>query len=131
MFIKLHLMYYAVTLFLIVLSFCVHQLFFVLLVLFLFFFIAKTSFFEVLAFLLCVSLIYTFIPQRDKEFHEIIEGKVVQCNGNSAIIQCDNQNVKVYHDVQFKYGDKVIMKISELEINEQSNDNAFNEKIYY
>ena len=130
MFIK-HLWYYAVALFLIVLSFYVHSIFFVFLGLYVFFFITKTSFKEVLAFFIIIFLIFSLMPSRDKEFHEIVEGKVVKCNDNSVIVQCDNQNVKVYHDYDLIYGDEVKMQLVQLEISEQKNDNAFDEKIYY
>lgn len=60
----------------------------------------------------------------------IIEGEVIQYNQNSAVIKCENNHVKVYHSYDLSYGDYVKMKVEQMDINEQKNDNGFNESLY-
>jgi competence protein ComEC len=85
----------------------------------------------IIFFLILSLLIIIYKPTKDTNFYSSINGKVIEVKNGSYIIQCQNQNVKVYCDEELKYGDIVSMKIKQLEINEQKNDNAFNEKLYF
>jgi len=82
-------------------------------------------------FLSIAMFVFVIIPRNDEEFHEIIEGKVIECKENWAIIHCDHQNVKVYHHHPLKYGDIVKMEMKQLSINKASNDHGFDEELYY
>lgn len=131
MFIRHHLHYYAICLFLLIISCIVHKVFFMFLFLFLLFFIYKTSFVEVLIFLLIVSSILYLHINTNKEFKNVIEGKVIDYDDDSVVVKDEDIIVKVYHSYDIKYGDTVKMKVSPLEIYENSNDYSFNEKMYF
>ena len=43
-------------------------------------------------------------------------------------MSCDHQNVKVYHQESFEYGDEVQFKIKQLTIQKQKNDYGYDEE---
>ena len=132
MFIRYHLFYYALASFLIVLS-LYNPVFYLFLALYLVFFIKKTSFINVLVFIVgtgCALSILSIIPGHDETFYSEIEGKVVRVSDSYIIVSTDVQRVKVYSDDAFSYGDHVVLTIGELTINEQRNDYGFDESLY-
>ncbi len=128
--IRYHLIYYAIALFLLVLS-MLNYIFIFLFLFYLYFFISKTSFISAFLFIVSVLLILIFKPQYDLSFHSIIEGKVIEAKDNYCIVSCDHQNVKVYHQESFEYGDEVQFKIKQLTIQKQKNDYGYDEEIYF
>lgn len=123
--------YYALCLFLLVLSLYYHPVFFVLLFAYVLFLLQKISYYKIIIFLMIIILILMFSPKKDNTFIPVIEGKVIECKENSAVIECENQTVKVYHHISLRYGDKVKMKIKQLSINQAKNDHSFDEELYF
>lgn len=131
MFVRHEIKYYALCLFLIVLSFYYHPVFFILLLLYFFFVIQKIPYYKLIAFIMIILLVFFIHSKKETVFPSVIEGTVIECKENSAMIKCKDQNVKVYHHLSLKYGDRVKMKIKALSMNQAKNDHGFDEVLYY
>lgn len=131
MFIRHHLHYYALCLFLFVLSWYVHNIFFIFLIIFSIYFLYKTSFVEVFVVCLIIMTVFCYHNNKTIAFNDVIEGSVIDCDEKSAIIKCEDMIVKVYHNHHLSYKDYVRMKVTLLDINENSNDYGFNEKLFF
>ncbi len=129
MFIRYHLIYYAIGALLVVLGKYVHPLFYLIGLLYLIWLYHFCS----LQCTLAVIILCTFLFMRNisiEKLPERLEGKVIKVSEKYCYVQSEYGNLKLYHDCLFSYGDMIDISIDEIEIYENTNDFAFNEKNY-
>lgn len=129
MFIRYHIFYYALGYLLIVLGLYFHALFIFFFVSYVIWLYYRLSLYHVLILLLLSLTI--FIPRFPSvELPDTLQGQVVKTSEKYCYFKTEIGTVKLYHEYDIKYGDKMIASISPLEMKENSNDNAFDEKMY-
>ena len=129
MLIRYHLFYYALACLLFVFSQLLHPLFYIAL----FFYLLWIGYrfdhrYVFICILLCLILSLWQMPTH--QLPSQIEGKVVKVAEKYCIVQTQNESLKLYHQEDLHYGDFIKATIEPLEMNENTNDNAFNEKLY-
>jgi len=128
MLIRYHMWFYAIGCLLLVLAQYFHTLFYGIFILYIIWLYFRLSFKHVI-FLFVIGIVM-FIPQDFQQLPHIIEGEIVKVGEKYCYIKSQIGMVKLYHEEQFHYKDYVKCSIQPLEMNENTNDHAFNEKLY-
>lgn len=129
MFIRYHLFYYAMGCLLLVLAQYFHPLFYIFLFLYVLWLI-KNGDKRIAAFLFIILLM---LCHRSITIHQLptqITGTVIKTSEKYCYVQTNIGNVKLYHENDLHFQDEITASIEPLEINENSNDYAFNERNY-
>ena len=129
MFIRYHLFYYAIGCLLVVLGRFYHPIFY-----FVFMMIGLWGLWrfgwKYLSLLLILSGMLFLLPIHISELPSQLSGKVVKVSENYCYLKTDIGTVKLYHDEQLEYNDLISVNVKPLDMNENTNDYAFNEKLY-
>lgn len=129
MFISYHIFYYAIGCLLFVMGLYLHPIFFIGLIIYCLWLIYRLNMIHLcMIFVLCIGL-YIVHPTISP-LPSTIEGKVIKTSEKYCYVECDFGIVKLYHDEDFSYGDIIQVEVENYDLNETSNDNAFNEKTY-
>lgn len=129
MFIRYHLIYFAIGCLLSVLSKYFHPVFFLFLCFYLGW-IAHRLGLKYVGMIMLVSIGLFFIPMPNQELPTTLEGTVMKTSLNDCYVQTKQGMVKLYHENDLEFHDHITVKIEELAMNENTNDYAFNEKLY-
>lgn len=128
MFIRYHLIYYAIAFILINLTRFYHLLFIIPFLIFLIFMIYRLSLKHIF---ICLSIcLLVFIPRNNEINDVVIKGKVIKSDEKSCLVLTENKIIYLYHEYDLKYGDKIEAVVQFYDIKENTNDNLFNEKQY-
>lgn len=129
MFIRYHLFYYAIACLLAVMGHYFHVIFYMFLLGYLLWILRHNGlriFIVMIAFVIVV-LRPMLLQQEDIEQ---IEGRVIKTSEKYCYVKTDIGIFKLYYDEKLNYNDEIGAAIELLEMNENTNDNAFNEKLY-
>lgn len=131
MFIRYHLVFYGISCLLLVVCLLVHPIFWVLMIgygIFVIYRLKMINFISIFMF----TIIFSFFINWPKPINDaVIKGKIVNLDEKSVVIKADKTKVKVYGDFAgYHIDDELEMEVDYFEINEPTNDNAFNYKNY-
>lgn len=131
MFIRYHLVFYGISCLLLVICLLVHPVFWVLMIgygIFVIYRLKMINFISIFMF----TIIFSFFINWPKPINDaVIKGKIVNLDEKSVVIKADKTKVKVYGDFAgYHIDDELEMEVDYFEINEPTNDNAFNYKNY-
>lgn len=131
MFIKYHLSYYALFIVLTVISILVHPIFFVFLVAYSIFIYFRLNFISLLT-MLVLTIIFTMTMHYPSiETNNHLQGTIINRNKERIVLKTNNSKVIVYGEfLGFDIGDYLDIKVNYFDINEPTNDNAFNYRQY-
>lgn len=129
MFIRYHLIYYAIGSLFWVLGFYYHFVFFVFWIVYLLWLYQRLTYQHVLICLGCCLLI-AFFPRYQCKQTSMIEGTVKKVSEHYCYVQTQIGMMKLYHDHDLKFKDEIVGKVEYLDMNENTNDHAFNERLY-
>ena len=128
MFVRYHLIYYAIFSLLLVISEYVHPIFALVLAIYVIFMILRVGWKSlIICVILAVPLLRTIsTPSIPRELH----GYVVAKGTNNIVIKTDVGKIKVYTEKSFRYLDEITFTSEALEIRPSQNDNGFDESHY-
>ena len=131
MFIRYHLIFYGISCLLLVICLLVHPIFWVLMIgygIFVIYRLKMINFISIFIF----TIIFSFFINWPKPINDaVIKGKIVNLGEKSVVIKADETKVNVYGDFTgYHIDDELEMEVDYFEINEPTNDNAFNYKNY-
>jgi len=130
MLIRYHLIYYALGCLLAVCGYYVHWVFFLLLIGYLFWLYHRFQI-RYIGVMLCITCLLFCIPRSyHYEFNEVIEGHVTKVGDQYCYLKTNNGTVKLYHEEDIRYQDRIECSVEYLDIDENRNDYAFHEKNY-
>lgn len=130
MFIRYHLFYYALGLLCFVLARFLHPLFYLVYLCYGVFIYHRLSLSHLII-LIVLCLCLWMRPMSINALPSHLEGSVSKVGENYCYLKTDAGTVKLYHDnIDIEYGDLLKVEVKELELYENSNDNAFCEKDY-
>ena len=129
MFIRYHLIYYAIGLVISVCAMYCHYLFFLLFFLYLLFIYKRLGILHLLL-ITCFSFCIYLKEDVSFEYPTSIEGVITKCGDTYDYIQMEGYTIKLYNDYDFQFRDRVKIEVEYLDINTNSNDYAFNEELY-
>ena len=126
MFIKYHLIYYGISCLLVIISLLVHPIFWLFLFVYGIFVIYRLKLHNFIA------IIFSCLINWPKPIDDpIIKGEIIDLDENSIVLKTKETKVKVYGEfVGYKIGDYLEMEVAYFNINEPTNDHAFNYKNY-
>lgn len=131
MFIKYHLIYYGISCLLVIISLLVHPIFWLFLFvygIFVIYCLKLHNFIAILIFTIIFSCLINWPKLIDDP---IIKGEIIDLDENSIVLKTKETKVKVYGEfVGYKIGDYLEMEVAYFNINEPTNDHAFNYKNY-
>lgn len=130
MFIRYHVFYMMLGMLCLVLGIYFHGIFFVGFLFYLIWLYNRLSIYHVL-FCLMISLpmfFFSYEIQQPKETY--IQGVVEKVSEKYCYVQTKYGMMKLYHEEQLQYKDEIECYIEYLDWNENTNDHAFNEKLY-
>ncbi len=128
MFIRYHLIFYAIAFVLANLTRYYHIMFILPFVFYLYFVFRRLYLKHFLLVLLLCLLV--LVPRNHHTHDSIIKGKVIKSDTNSCFVLANGEIFYLYQDYDLKYGDKIEALIKYNDINENTNDLLFNEKQY-
>lgn len=129
MLIRYHLFYYAVGSLLIVLGKVFHPLFYLLYGIYLVWLIWRLG--KKYGIVLLLVSICLFSRQIKRiEIPNTVSGQVIKVTEKYCYLKTDFGVIKLYHEEQFRYYDDVEVEMERMEMNESTNDNAFDEELY-
>ncbi|MEG0276991.1 MAG: DNA internalization-related competence protein ComEC/Rec2 [Coprobacillus sp.] len=129
MLVRYHLFYYAVGSILTILGRYFHPLFYLFLCLYLVWLYYRLTYKHLLIAIGCCLLM--LIPQsHDEKLPTTLSGTVIKTGDKYCYLKSDIGTIKLYHEEEFHFNDNLTCEISPLEMNANTNDNAFNEQIY-
>ena len=131
MFIKYHLIYYGISCLLVIISLLVHPIFWLFLFVYGIFVIYRLKLHNFIA-ILIFTIIFSCVSKWPKPIDDpIIKGEIIDLDENSIVLKTKETKVKVYGEfVGYKIGDYLEMEVAYFNINEPTNDHAFNYKNY-
>lgn len=131
MFIKYHLIYYGISCLLVIISLLVHPIFWLFLFVYGIFVIYRLKLHNFIA-ILIFTIIFSCLINWPKPIDDpIIKGEIIDLDENSIVLKTKETKVKVYGEfVGYKIGDYLEMEVAYFNINEPTNDHAFNYKNY-
>lgn len=131
MFIKYHLIYYGISCLLVIISLLVHPIFWLFLFVYGIFVIYRLKLHNFIA-ILIFTIIFSCLINWPKPIDDpIIKGEIIDLDENSIVLKTKATKVKVYGEfVGYKIGDYLEMEVAYFNINEPTNDHAFNYKNY-
>ncbi len=131
MFIKYHLIYYGISCLLVIISLLVHPIFWLFLFVYGVFVIYRLKLHNFIA-ILIFTIIFSCLINWPKPIDDpIIKGEIIDLDENSIVLKTKETKVKVYGEfVGYKIGDYLEMEVAYFNINEPTNDHAFNYKNY-
>lgn len=131
MFIKYHLIYYGISCLLVIISLLVHPIFWLFLFVYGIFVIYRLKLHNFIA-ILIFTIIFSCLINWPKLIDDpIIKGEIIDLDENSIVLKTKETKVKVYGEfVGYKIGDYLEMEVAYFNINEPTNDHAFNYKNY-
>ena len=131
MFIKYHLIYYGISCLLVIISLLVHPIFWLFLFVYGIFVIYRLKLHNFIA-ILIFTIIFSCLINWPKPIDDpIIKGEIIDLDENSIVLKTKETKVKVYGEfVGYKIGDYLEMEVAYFNINEPTNDHAFNYKKY-
>lgn len=129
MLIRYHLFYYGLSCILMILGRYYHYIFYLFLVIYLIWLYYRlTSKHLIIAILFCLLIL---IPSSLKQdMPAIVSGKVIKISEKYCYLKTDIGTIKLYHEEDFHFNDNLTCEITPLEMNVNTNDNAFNEQLY-
>lgn len=129
MLIRYHIFYYAVSCLLMVIGVYYHYLSFLFLFGFIFYLYERFGIrYVIVAILLSIVIV---IPRTGiQELPQSITGQVIKTSDKYCYVRFHEGIIKLYHEEDIHYGDTVQFTFNILDMNENTNDNAFNEKLY-
>ena len=131
MFIKYHLIYYGISCLLVIISLLVRPIFWLFLFVYGIFVIYRLKLHNFIA-ILIFTIIFSCLINWPKPIDDpIIKGEIIDFDENSIVLKTKETKVKVYGEfVGYKIGDYLEMEVAYFNINEPTNDHAFNYKNY-
>lgn len=129
MFIRYHIIYLAIASLLSVLSRYFHPLFYIVFGLYSFWILYRLGW-KYMIIVILMTLPFQLITISIPTLSDTIEGSVIKTSEKYCYVKTDIGNVKLYHEHNLHYGDYIKAKIKILDMNENTNDHAFNERIY-
>lgn len=129
MLIRYHLFYYAVGGLLIVLGKVFHPLFYLFYGIYFLWLIGRQGKKYGLV-LLFVSICLLTRQVKLIEVPNTVSGQVIKVTEKYCYLKTDFGIIKLYHEEQLRYHDDIEVEIEAMELNENTNDHAFNEKLY-
>ena len=131
MFIKYRLIYYGISCLLVIISLLVHPIFWLFLFVYGIFVIYRLKLHNFIA-ILIFTIIFSCLINWPKPIDDpIIKGEIIDLDENSIVLKTKETKVKVYGEfVGYKIGDYLEMEVAYFNINEPTNDHAFNYKNY-
>lgn len=128
MFVRYHMIYYAVAILGFVLGKYFHWIFYVGWLVYLIWMMKRWDYrYVIIALCLCACFLF---PRPHQELSTHIQGKVVACYDKYCYVETKQGKVKLFHDEDLHYGDRIIADIELLDMNRASNDEAFDEMLY-
>lgn len=129
MLIRYHIFYYAVGCILMILGRYYHFIFYLFLLLYLIWLYFRLTYKHLLIAMFCC--LFMLLPQSyQSEIPTTISGKVVKTSEKYCLLKSEVGTIKLYHEEEFHYNDWITCEVSPLEMNTNTNDNAFNEQLY-
>lgn len=129
MFIRYHLFYYAIACLLAVMGHYFHVIFYMFLLGYLLW-ILRHNGFKIFIVMIAFVIVVLRPMLLQQENVEQIEGRVIKTSEKYCYVKTDIGIFKLYYDEKLNYNDEISAAIELLEMNENTNDNAFNEKLY-
>ena len=131
MFIKYPLSSYGISCLLVIISLLVHPIFWLFLFVYGIFVIYRLKLHNFIA-ILIFTIIFSCLINWPKPIDDpIIKGEIIDLDENSIVLKTKETKVKVYGEfVGYKIGDYLEMEVAYFNINEPTNDHAFNYKNY-
>lgn len=131
MFIRYHIVFYGISCLLLIVCLLVHPIFWVLMIgygIFVIYRLKMINFISIFIF----TIIFSFFINWPKPINDtVIKGKIVDLDEKSVVVKTDETKVKVYGNfIGYHLDDELEMEVEYFEINEPTNDNAFNYKNY-
>lgn len=131
MFIRYHFVFYGISCLLLIICLLVHPIFWVLMIgygVFVIYRLKMINFISIFIF----TIIFSFFINWPKPINDtVIKGKIVNLDEKSVVVKTDETKVKVYGNfIGYHLDDELEMEVEYFEINEPTNDNAFNYKNY-
>ena len=129
MLIRYHIFYYAVSCLLVVIGVYYHELSFLFLFGFMFY---LYKIFGIRYVIVAILLSIIVVIPRDgiQELPHSITGQVIKTSDKYCYVRFHEGVMKLYHEEDIRYGDTVQFTFKILDMSENTNDNAFNEKLY-
>ena len=129
MFIRYHLIYFAIGCLLTVLAKYFHSLFYVFFILYILFCLYRLNYQYVIA-IIVVSTLFFLKNETLTPLPTSIEGTVKKTTEKYCFVQTEIGMIQLYHEHDLKYGDQIKSTIEPLMIYHNSNDHAFDEHNY-
>lgn len=129
MFIRYHLIYYAFGLLIYICSLYLNNLLYILYIAYLFY-IYKRFDYRYVFIVLIISFCVHIKPSHSFDYPSHIEGTITKVSNKYDYVKTQNYIIKLYNDYDFHFNDHVSLYIEYIDINKNSNDNAFNEELY-
>ncbi|MFQ6874474.1 MAG: DNA internalization-related competence protein ComEC/Rec2 [Coprobacillus cateniformis] len=129
MLIRYHIFYYAVSCLLVVIGVYYHELSFLFLFGFMFYLYKRFGIRYVIVAIL-LSIIVVIPRDGIQELPHSITGQVIKTSDKYCYVRFHEGVMKLYHEEDIRYGDTVQFTFKILDMSENTNDNAFNEKLY-
>lgn len=131
MFVKYHLIYYAIYCLLAVVIILVHPIFIILLVIYSLFIIYRLNLMTLFAIIVFTLIFVLLLRYPSPVDDSILKGKIVNQDDNNIVLKTATTKVKVYGEFTgFKIGDELEIGVEYFDINEATNDNGFNYRNY-
>ena len=130
MFIRYHLFYYMIGILCFVLGIYFHWLFFFVEIFYLIWLYQRLSLYHVcICFIVCLPIVWLDNVQEYPQ-DTIIQGTVQKTANTYSYVKTQYGLMKLYHKEPLSYRDVIKANVEYLQWNENTNDNAFNEKLY-
>ena len=129
MFIRYHFIYYAIGLLLYVVTFYYHWIFAILYILYLLFILKRLGL-QSCVLMVCLCFLIHLRDNQTYSYPSSIKGTIIRCGDNYDYVKTNQGVIKLYNDYDFWFNDEVEINVEYMDINVNSNDYAFNEKLY-
>ncbi len=130
MFIRYHLFFYAVGCILIILSRILHPLFYIFFIMYIFYISYRLNHRHTIMVILLSLLLLNIPTHQEIKLDNRMSGIVVKLSEKYCFVKTSETIIKLYHDEELSYQDRIECIIEEIELNDNRNDNAFNERLY-
>lgn len=130
MFVRYHLFYYMLGMLCLVMGIYFHWLFLFIAIFYLIWLYQRLSLYHVcICFIVCLPILWWNNVQEYPQ-DSIIQGTVQKTMDTYSYVKTQYGLMKLYHDEPLSYRDEIKVSVEYLQWNENTNDNAFNEKLY-
>lgn len=131
MLIRYHLFFYCLSILLTVVGVLYHPVFFILLIGYYSFVYKRLGLKNLLMIVAVTFVFYNTMNYPSVSKDTTINGKIVTKEEDNIVLKTSNTKVKVYGEFkEYKEGDELALEVLYFDINEPTNDNAFNYKNY-